>query len=131
VKKGVFPHLDSYSAFDGRVSVQPHPFDTEDTLAQLSSQPDLFAVLDRLAVRRLFVVGIATDYCVYFSVMDALGTNPARKARLANAPSVHVVVPAIQGVSRETTVTAMQKMLASGAELVTYDPANAPAHPEL
>eukprot|EP00048_Salpingoeca_helianthica_P022843 m.20685 g.20685 ORF g.20685 m.20685 type:complete len:318 (+) comp7907_c0_seq1:45-998(+) len=132
LKKGIFPHLDSYSAFDGRVSVQPAPFDTTDTPASLSTQPDLSAILNKLSIRRLFVVGIAADYCVMHSILDALNANPAKQTRLTVTPSVHVIVPAIRGVSRDTTVSALQRMAASGAQLATYDPADAPpAHREL
>ncbi|GBD11310.1 Nicotinamidase [bacterium HR23] len=56
VSKGMDPQQDSYTAFDG-VDPQGRP------LAQ---------VLRELGVRHLFVGGLATDYCVRHTALDAL-----------------------------------------------------------
>jgi len=51
ISKATTAARDAYSAFDGT---------------------DLHAKLQALGVRRLFVCGLATDYCVRASVLDAL-----------------------------------------------------------
>jgi nicotinamidase/pyrazinamidase len=56
VSKGMDPDQDAYSAFQG-----------EDQ----SARP-FRAILDERGVRRLYVGGLATDYCVRASVLDAL-----------------------------------------------------------
>lgn len=56
VSKGMDPEQDSYTAFDG-VDAQGRP---------------LLQVLQTLGVKRLFVGGLATDYCVRHSALDAL-----------------------------------------------------------
>lgn len=92
VKKGQNPRYDSYSAFrdDGG----------DDT--------ELDSLLTARGVRRLVVYGIATDYCVRFTVLDAL--------RLGY--SVTVVEDLIRGVAPETTAAALTAMKAAGAEVV-------------
>ncbi len=88
VKKGFTKGKDSYSAFDGHLALQPHPFDTSDPLAKLEKQPALGELLDTVGTDRLFVMGIATDYCVLNSVLDALGRHPAKPGRLAHLDQV-------------------------------------------
>ncbi len=56
LRKGIDPLCDSYSAF----------FDAKGRTTGLSSY------LKSLGVTELHVVGVATDVCVYFTVMDAL-----------------------------------------------------------
>ena len=51
ISKGVRPESEGYSDFEG---------------------PDLRNKLDRAGVSRLFVAGLATDYCVLHTVLDAL-----------------------------------------------------------
>jgi nicotinamidase/pyrazinamidase len=57
VRKGFRPHIDSYSAFfenDGKTATGLEGF------------------LKGLGVETLYIGGLATDYCVFFSVMDAI-----------------------------------------------------------
>lgn len=56
-RKGSDPDVDSYSAF----------FDNE-----RRRQTDLDAFLKERGVKALYFVGVATDYCVLYSVLDAL-----------------------------------------------------------
>jgi nicotinamidase/pyrazinamidase len=72
ISKGSDPDSDSYSAFDG----------------QSADGTSLAEILAALQVRHLYVGGLATDYCVRSSVLDA------RKAGL----EVTVLVDAIAGV---------------------------------
>jgi len=73
VSKGSDPDSDAYSAFDGRSA----------------DGKSLTDILARLHVRRLYIGGLATDYCVRSSVLDA------RKAGL----EVTVLTDAIVGVN--------------------------------
>ena len=92
VKKGQDPLWDSYSAFkdDG------------------GAETELEAILDVQGVNNLIVFGLATDYCVKFSVHDAL----------ANGHRVIVVEELNRGVASETTATAIEEMKTAGAEFV-------------
>jgi nicotinamidase/pyrazinamidase len=56
VRKGMSEHDDGYSAFDGR----------------LADGRDLKRALDDLGARRVYIGGLATDYCVLRTVLDAL-----------------------------------------------------------
>ena len=55
LSKGVYPHQDSYSAFQARDD-KGRDFDT---------------LLRRFGVDELYIGGLATDYCVKFSALDA------------------------------------------------------------
>lgn len=95
VSKGMDPDSDCYSAFDAR---------TEDgrPLAQL---------LDELGARRLLVGGLATDYCVRHSVIDA--------AR--HGMSVVVLADAVRAVELQPgdAARALDAMRAAGATETT------------
>ncbi len=56
VRKGYHPHIDSYSAF----------FE-----ADRKTPTGLLGYLRELAVKRVFCVGLATDFCVAWSALDA------------------------------------------------------------
>jgi len=72
ISKGTSPDSDSYSAFDGR---------TENGMS-------LADILSSRNIRKLYVGGLATDYCVRSSVLDALSAGY----------EVAVLVNAIAGV---------------------------------
>jgi len=91
ISKGVHPDSDSYSAFDGRT-------------AEGSSLDD---ILSALKIRILYVGGLATDYCVRSSVLDALHAGY----------EVTLLVDAIAGVDlhQGDSEKALEEMLAAGA----------------
>lgn len=93
VKKGQDWRYDSYSAFrdDGGADTELH------------------SILQAQGVTHLVVYGIATDYCVKASVLDAL--------RLGY--SVVVVEGLIRGVAPDTSAEAIVEMKAAGAEFVS------------
>lgn len=95
VSKGVDPASDSYSAFD----------------AHAEDGRPLAAVLRDLGVRRLYVGGLATDYCVQASVISALE---------AGLPVV-VLTDAIRGVEVRPgdTARALAHMRQRGASEMT------------
>ncbi|MGQ9657118.1 MAG: bifunctional nicotinamidase/pyrazinamidase [Fimbriimonadales bacterium] len=99
VSKGTGTEDDGYSAFEGR---------TEDGKT-------LHEVLQAHGVRRLLVGGLATDYCVRASVLDAL----------RHGYEVVVLTDAIRGVNLQPddSERALQEMQAHGAQLLTTDAA--------
>jgi nicotinamidase/pyrazinamidase len=97
VTKGDNPGAHGYSAFDGRMP---------------SGEP-LAEGLRARGVRRLLVAGLATDYCVKHSVLDA------RRAGL----DVVVVADAIRGVEVRPgdSAAALAAMTAAGATVLGSD----------
>ncbi|MER3420738.1 MAG: bifunctional nicotinamidase/pyrazinamidase [Chloroflexota bacterium] len=95
VSKGMDPNQDSYTAFDA-VTDDGRP---------------LLQLLRDLGVRRLFVGGLATDYCVRASVLDA------RRQGF----EVVVLRDAVRGVDLQPgdAERALQEMLAAGAREMT------------
>lgn len=95
VSKGMDPGDDGYSAFE----------------ATLEDGRSLGRALEDLGVRRLFVGGIATDYCVHASVLDAVkhGYHPV------------VLLDAVKGIDAEPgdVARALDEMLRAGARSAT------------
>ncbi|WP_114195873.1 bifunctional nicotinamidase/pyrazinamidase [Edaphovirga cremea] len=95
-RKGQNPDIDSYSAF----------FDNGHR-----SQTELHAWLQAKSIQNLTVMGLATDYCVKFSVLDALklGYN------------TRVIVEGCRGVNlhAEDSQQALMQMQKAGAQLIT------------
>ena len=93
VRKGMNAKFDSYSGFadDG------------------GSKTDLADFLLTDGIKRLFIYGLATDYCVKATVMDA------RKAGY----QVELILDLCRGVSPETTESAIKEMKAKGVIVVT------------
>jgi nicotinamidase/pyrazinamidase len=97
ISKGSDPDSDSYSAFDG----------------QSADGTSLAEILAALQVRHLYVGGLATDYCVRSSVLDA------RKAGL----EVTVLVDAIAGVdiTAGDSARALENMARAGVTFCRTD----------
>ena len=106
VSKGTAPDTDGYSAFDGSVA-------TGESLEQ---------ALNVRTVEHLTVCGLATDYCVRASVLDAC----------RQGLRVSVVSDAIAAVNLNAGdgPQAVQEMRAAGAEFVDTDAAVAALHSE-
>ncbi|MGV1802442.1 bifunctional nicotinamidase/pyrazinamidase [Agrobacterium vitis] len=95
-KKGLNPLVDSYSAFR----------DNDQTaLTGLSTW-----LIDK-GVTELDVMGLATDYCVKFSVLDALDMLPGVTVRL--------IIDGSRGIDPQTVEAAIADMQAHGARLIT------------
>ena len=90
ISKAFLPDKEAYSAFDGT---------------------ELHYILTLRGIRRLFVTGVATDYCVKASVIDAL--------RLGY--EVIVLSDAIAGVSKESSDRALEEMVRLGAIIASKD----------
>ena len=97
VSKGTDPGLDSYSAFEGFL---------EDGVTFASC-------LEKLGVRHIYVGGLATDYCVRSSVLDAV------RAGLR----VTVLTDGVAGVDLKPgdSALALEEMVRAGVQLATVD----------
>lgn len=96
--KGIDVDIDSYSAF----------FDNE-----RKKETPLHTILKELEIEELYVTGLATDYCVKFTVLDALSLGY----------KVNVITNAVAGVNVEEfdVVNALIEMKDKGANLVFSD----------
>ena len=94
VHKGCDADHDMYSALSGTVQGRKHPL-------------PLYQALQDACVQQLYVLGIALEYCVYESAMEAL----------ARGFSVTVVVPACAGMAPASSQLALQKLQQAGAVL--------------
>lgn len=92
--KGTSPDVDSYSAF----------FDNDKKTAT-----NLHSLLQENGIKKLFVMGIATDYCVKFTVLDALKLGY----------EVALYLPGCVGVASDTTEAAIKEMEECGAIIIT------------
>jgi nicotinamidase/pyrazinamidase len=97
VDKGHDPDDDAYSAFQGRTS----------------SDVSLERSLHEQGVERLYVGGLATDYCVKSTVLDALGHGFA----------VTLLVDACRGVNVQPhdSEDALIEMVRAGADVATIE----------
>jgi nicotinamidase/pyrazinamidase len=97
ISKGMDPASDAYSAFQA-LSADGTPF------RQL---------LQGAGITRLYVAGLATDYCVKSSVLDGLQHGLA----------MTLLVDASRGVNLQPTDAqqAVEQMIAAGARLATLD----------
>ncbi|WP_074023575.1 bifunctional nicotinamidase/pyrazinamidase [Xenorhabdus eapokensis] len=95
-RKGENPQIDSYSAF----------FDNDH-----KSKTRLDAWLTEQNIQRLFVMGIATDYCVKFTVLDAL----------ALGYETYVIIDGCRGVNiqNDDSQQALEEMARKGAKLIS------------
>ncbi|MBI6550670.1 bifunctional nicotinamidase/pyrazinamidase [Xenorhabdus lircayensis] len=94
-RKGENPQIDSYSAF----------FDNDH-----KSKTRLHGWLTEKNIQRLFVLGIATDYCVKFTVLDAL----------ALGYETYIIIDGCRGVNirADDSQHAFEEMAAKGAKLI-------------
>lgn len=90
ISKATQPDKEAYSAFDGT---------------------ELHYILTLKGVKRVFVCGVATDYCVKATALDAL--------RLGY--EVVLLVDAVAGVARETSEAALKEVLMEGGVLASKD----------
>ncbi|MCD6341163.1 MAG: nicotinamidase [Desulfurococcales archaeon] len=89
ISKGTNPDAEAYSAFD---------------------KTELHYLFSKLGVRRVFVCGVATEYCVKATVEDALELGY----------EVILLGDAIAGISKESSQRAIMEMIRSGAILAEF-----------
>lgn len=104
-KKGLDKNIDSYSAFR----------DNDQT-----SDTGLAAYFREKGVTELHICGLATDYCVKFSALDAKALLPGVK--------IVFIEDASRGIDPAATATAKAEMQAAGIEIKTT-PDILPRHP--
>lgn len=93
--KGIDPHKDGYSAFD----------------AEDASGTSLGKLLKILGVEEIYIGGLATDYCVKFSALEAL----------RQGFRVKILLDAIKGVDLKPgdSKEAIRQMIKKGAKKIT------------
>lgn len=121
VKKGWDVRNDTYSAFGGTQSAQTSPFDTEDSEKVLRGRRGLAELLESRGIRRFWAVGIALDYCVGGTVLDALGkNNDTKRPRPDKINTVVLVEPCTRAVDPSGTGAAMSAAIkAAGGKIAT------------
>jgi len=117
IKKGFLEHSEAHSAFDGTLSFSPFPFWDNDTSTpdELSRQPSLDLLLAGHDIRRLFIVGLATDWSVRMSAIDALDQRFGE---------VILITSATRGLSKSTTDKAKKVLSDSGVKVLSSDSKN-------
>jgi nicotinamidase/pyrazinamidase len=95
-QKGEDPHVDSYSAF------RDNDHDASTGLSDF--------LVDQ-GVTDLDICGLATDYCVKFSAIDALEMIPGIRVR--------VIEDASRGITPEGVAAAIDEMRARGIDIIT------------
>jgi nicotinamidase/pyrazinamidase len=93
VKKGTDSRFDSYSGFQD----------------QGNTPTELADLLRTAGITRVIVYGLATDYCVKATAMDAA----------ARGFEVYLVEDLCRGVSTDTTLEALEKMKQQGIHIIT------------
>jgi len=76
IKKGFWPHFDSYSAFGGRLSTATDmkvvDSDANWEVMETQGTKRLTDILKEKKIQRAIVVGIATNYCVKYTLKDGM-----------------------------------------------------------
>jgi len=94
IRKGFRPEIDSYSAF----------FENDKT-----TNTGLKGYLDSLNIRTVFITGLATDFCVKWSALDAVKCGF----------KTYVVEDAVKGINiNESVDKAMKEMYDAGVEFI-------------
>ncbi|MEM3342202.1 MAG: isochorismatase family protein, partial [Thermoplasmata archaeon] len=92
--KGIHPDVDSYSAFQDN---------------DKRHKTGLEGYLKEIGVKKVFVCGLATDYCVKFTAIDA------SDAGFVTA----VIIDACRGVDKKTTDAALEEMKVKGISILS------------
>jgi nicotinamidase/pyrazinamidase len=93
--KGMDPEEDCYSSFSAQ---------------DLSGQP-LFKLLKRIGITEIYIAGLATDYCVKYTAIDAF----------KHGFKVKILLDAVKGVNLKTndSTEAIKKITKMGAKKIT------------
>jgi len=99
VKKGTDPRVDSYSAFCDN---------------HHNSLTGLYEILDKAGITDVYVCGIATDYCVFYTCQDAV----KRKDGKDKPYNTYVILDACRGVAPDTSEKAVETMRSIGVKVI-------------
>lgn len=97
-QKGTNPSVDSYSAFRDN---------------DQATKTGLDAWLKQKGVTTLDIMGLATDYCVKFSAIDALDMLPGVTIRL--------IADGCRGIDAQSVQKALDDMQAAGVKIINSD----------
>ncbi|MDK7374427.1 MULTISPECIES: bifunctional nicotinamidase/pyrazinamidase [Weeksella] len=95
IRKGMNPSIDSYSAF----------FDNNH-----QRKTGLHGYLQEHGVTEIFVCGLAADFCVYFTAMDALKLGY----------KVHILERAVKAIDNEMYQEKLKTFITKGGQLTSY-----------
>lgn len=93
VYKGTNSNIDSYSCFADVIK---------------SNKTKMHSMLQEKGFKKIYILGIATDFCVKFSVLDALELGY----------EVYVVEDCLAGVNQQNSLLALEELKKKGAKLV-------------
>eukprot|EP00466_Bigelowiella_natans_P000593 jgi/Bigna1/84990/estExt_fgenesh1_pg.C_10544 len=120
VKKGWDPLRDTYSAFGGTESKEKYPFDMEDTMANLEARNSLEELLTQHNITRFWTVGLALDFCVGGTLLDALGrNNDTQRPRPPTVGNAILIQPCTRAVSPSTTGKAYLEKIRKAGGIIT------------
>lgn len=94
LSKGTNPQLDGYSVFE----------------AHDSTDKSFNELLEEMGIRELYIAGIATDYCVRMTSLNAVDYGL----------TVNVLTDAIKGVDKEDSQRAIAEIVTKKGKLKTY-----------
>jgi len=94
MSKGTNPDLDGYSVFEAR--------DPQNR--------SLIEILNSIGIDELYIAGIATDYCVKMTSLDALD----------NGFVVNVLTDAIKGVDKNDSEISLKEIVSKNGKLKTF-----------
>lgn len=94
IKKGKLENIESYSAFG-------------DSFKNKYENTGLHKTLETAMVTDIVLTGIATDYCVYHTALDAIRYGY----------KVHLILSCTKGVAKESTEDAIEKMYNKGVSI--------------
>ena len=94
MSKGTNPELDGYSVFE----------------AHDSQNRSFSEILNSMGIDELYIAGIATDYCVKMTSLDALNSGFV----------VHVLTDAIKGVDKNDSERSIEAIVSKNGKLKTF-----------
>ena len=99
IRKGMNMEVDSYSAFQDNDKVSPI---------------GLWGYLQENSIDKIYVCGLATDYCVKATALDAAIASETSDS----CERIYLIEDACRGVAPDTTKAAIEEMKKNGIEII-------------